>query len=197
MVTKFGTMLLVVAFSAVGLAGCGSGSDSNTPGTEAGKTGKIDCAADWPAHVKANPQGREQEFRTVIKVNGRVFRDSRDTERVVESNAERVVISTNGAAPVPKTRQQFLDSCGKGGLAGPSPEGTMEIVERSRKTVTVPAGTFDCAYIKMRVTSNAEGTTSTGTVENWSEGDERSGAIVKSITTMESMVTTRELVRRG
>ncbi len=180
------------------LTGCGS--STATPETDTGKGAVADCKSAWTQYVAQHPLGKVEEFQTETKMRTgateRVLSSGRDTSRVTESNNEQVIVEvTSGGqtTPMKMTRAEMEKACD---LAVPTnPQGPApEVLERSRKTVTVPAGTFDCAYTKVKVSQMV--------VETWAEGDGRTGAVVKSVSTMPQragteMITVRELVRRG
>ncbi len=193
-------MTLSLAFAA-----CGDNKGANGQGGSA--LSAASCSEMWKSHVAAHPQGRVLEYKSVTKMrmNGRDMDLGTETEEstVIESSNERVVTSVRTRGETIEsamTKADFEKSCadlGAGKVPGQT-EGKVEIQERSRKSVTVPAGTFDCAYTKVRTTAaNGEGT---ATTEIWTEGQNEGGIQVKFVMVQESsqgtMTMTRELIRK-
>ncbi len=199
--------LWIMGVVSVATAVVGCGSDKGSAGGQGGAAQAVNCTDAWQKYVATHPAGKIEEYQVDVKMrqDGRemVIRSDRELQQVTESSSERVVTSvrTGGATTsVTLTRVDFEKSCGKSVPGAPSGDAKLEVLERSRKTVTVPAGRFDCAYLKARMTLR-EGT---ALLETWIDGNAESGSLVKSITEMNgeggessSMVTVKELVRRN
>jgi hypothetical protein len=199
---------ITLAMMAITLAACGKANDSVQPGTgpngAEGNTPTVNCNGAWNQYVTSHPQGRMEEFKSVTRMltegselNRTVTNES---TRVLESQTDRVTIETSVSGrrtTSTLTQAQFMDSCQKGASPDVPADTTVEVLERKSLSVTVPAGTFNSTYTKVRSQSRR----GTAIIETWVDS---LGTNVKTKTTVDTksngnsiqIITERELVRR-
>jgi hypothetical protein len=174
-------------------AGATGTSSSSQPAPASGGTATgllIICEAAWKTYVASNPVGLTLGYRVSTENKdgqGAVMSSSVSSseKRIIESNETQVVqVSTSIIEGLPQpvenqsevTREEFVEGCGRvGGLNLPA--GTVSVLEQSRQSVTVPAGTFDTNYTKYKASSTQLGGDSVLT--NWILTD-GSNIVVKS-----------------
>ncbi len=172
------------------------------------------CNDAWTAYVASNPAGQDLKYNTTIKttVDGNVILNQSGTRETIVLSSSAVQVETNtitngNSVTSTITKDEFIKVCNQGQTPGTGAPGyTFAIVEQSRKTITVPAGTFDCNYVKIQMTPTASAPQGAGpmVMETWSTVDAVDPIQVQSIvsTTMQSSgqtmvnIITVELVSR-
>lgn len=186
----------------------------NPGGTTVVTTG--DCAAGWVGYVALNKQGTIKEYETITKMEGTGISSQPmnivgEREEVLTSNDNLVEIKTTktistagGTQPSPTTKtwtkQEFIQNCEKYQGMTPNtdiPAINATVQETRTESKTVRAGTFNCKYQKIQMTTSYQGTNVTTTGDVWTDTQSSIAVYSRREMPVQSMKTTviRELVK--
>ena len=162
------------------------------------------CKDAWNRFVAANPVGRFQRYVIESKTDmaGSISFPGSKSERsveVVSSSADQVTfkeINDGHEKTYQQTQSEATKGCNRGAPGESNSSYNVEVIENSIKAIRTPAGSFNCTYIKAKLTPKSAGEGQREMIsERYTNGTDGYGLLVKSITTISGQTEQGGLTR--